>query len=151
MSTVFPTAVKVKGYNFDEACNRIVAAIRAKQPRDIAKEQGIMALIQYSLGKGNDGFILFNSSTQEFKVVNGVKGILDLVNNSGNVHFYSPMTMGKNDRASPGIYFGPDPTSDVAKDYFKMFNSDPKRVARARAAAQAKKEGKVQPDLSGFN
>jgi hypothetical protein len=48
------------------------------------------------------------------------------------------MTLGKKDRCSPSIYFGPDPTSPEAKEYFRMYNSDPKRVKLRQAAAAAK-------------
>ncbi len=139
MSSVFPATAGTKDYNFDQACQRIVDGIKNQDSRAIAKEQGIMAMIEYCLGKGNDGFILFNSSTQEFKIIKGIKAILTLASSPDQVHFYTPMTMAKKDRASPGIYFGPDPTTPQAKDYFKMYNSDPKRVALRKAAAEAEK------------
>jgi hypothetical protein len=110
-----------------------------------------MALLEYHLGKGNDGFIFFNSSVQEFKIFEGVKGILEVASSPGNVHFQSPMTMGKSQKCSPGIYYGPSPSSEVAKKYFKMYNSDPERVARRKAAAELEKQGKAPPDEGAFD
>lgn len=149
MSKMFPSLTTVKGYNFNKDVAAIESAIRNKQPRDIAKIQGIMALLEYHKGKGNDGFIFFNSSTQEFKIFEGVEGIMELAKSSGNVHFVSPMTMGKSQKSSPGIYYGPEPSSDTAKKYFEKFNSDPERVQRYVQAQKDKQ--KDLEGLTGFN
>lgn len=149
MSTMFPSVTTLKGYNLDTDIAAIETAIKNKNPRDIAKIQGIMALLEYHLGKGNDGFIFFNSSTQEFKIFEGVKGIMALAKDSGNVQFVSPMTMGKSQKASPGLYYGPEPTSDVAKKYFEKFNSDPERVQRY-AQAQKDKQKDLE-SVKGFD
>jgi hypothetical protein len=138
MSSVFPSVTKIPKYNFVGACQRIVDGIKGKDHRAIAKEQGIMALLEYHKGKGNDGFILFNSSSQTFRTFAGTEGILALANDPNGVSFPTPMTLGKKDRCSPSIYFGPDPTSPEAKEYFRMYNSDPKRVKLRQAAAAAK-------------
>lgn len=138
MSSVFPNVTNIPDYDFASACKRIVQGIANKDHRAIAKEQGIMALLEYHKGKGNDGFILFNSSSQTFRTFAGTKGILALANDPNGVSFPTPMTLGKKDRCSPSIYFGPDPTSTEAKEYFKMYNSDPKRVKLRQAAAAAK-------------
>jgi hypothetical protein len=151
MSAVFPSITKAEGYNFAKAVISIEEGIRNSSPRDIAKIQGIMALLEYHLGKGNDGFIFFNSSVQEFKIFEGIEGILKLAKESGNVHFVSPMTMGKSQKCSPGLYYGPDPKSPVAKKYFQMFNSDPERVARRKAALEAEKAGNGAEDIRGFD
>lgn len=148
MSSVFPSISKATGYNFAKAVIGIEEGIRNKQPRDIAKIQGIMALLEYHLGKDNDGFIFFNSSVQEFKIFEGIEGILKLVNEPGNVHFTNPMTMGNSQKCSPSIYYGPDPTGPVAKDYFKKINSNPERVARYKAAAAS---GNTGEDIRGFD
>lgn len=142
MSTVFPNAAKSPDFDFVASCKRIVVAIAQQDVKTIAHEQGVMALLEYILGKGNDGFILFNSSTQTFKIIEGVAGVLEVANNPGGVSFPTPMTMGKKDRCSPAIYWGPDPKSTEAKEYFKMYNSDPKRV-KLRRAALAQKNKKV--------
>ncbi len=138
MSKSFPSIANVKGYNFLKDIIAIETAIRKREPREIAKIQGIMALLEYHVGKGNDGFIFFNSSTQEFKIFEGIEGIMKLASDSGNVHFTSPMTMGKSQKCSPGIYYGPEPTSPKAKEYFEKYNSDPERVKRYVKAQQEK-------------
>ena len=159
MSRMFPTAVNAPGFNYSNSIKKIIAGIHAKNPNIIAKEQGIMALIEYCLGKGNDGFVFFNSSTQEYKMVMGMKGILALANVSddpevSDVRFTQPMTMKRGAaKCSPGIYFGPLASSQRAKEYFAMFNSDPERVAMRKAAWEAEqkaKQAQTQPELD-FN
>jgi len=149
MSKMFPSIVNLKEFDFVRNCFEIEKAVRQQSTRDIAKIQGIMALLEYHVGKGNDGFIFFNSSTQEYKMFEGINGIMKLVNDSGNVHFTFPMTIGSSQKCSPGIYYGPDPKSETAKKYFKEFNSDPKRVQRYRQA----QENKIQDleNLRGFD
>lgn len=149
MSKMFPSITTLKSYDLDANVAAIETAIRGNNPRGIAKIQSIMALLEYHLGKGNDGFIFFNSSTQEFKIFEGVEGIMAFAKDSSNVQFVSPMTMGKSQKASPGLYYGPDPTSAVAKKYFKKFNSDPERVQRYVEAQQAK--SRDLESSTGFN
>jgi hypothetical protein len=149
MSEMFPSIVNLKGYNFKKEVAEIEKAIRNQEPRDIAKIQGIMALLEYHKGKGNDGFIFFNSSTQEYKIFEGIDGIMKLAQDSGNIHFQYPMTMGKSQKASPGLYYGPDPTSQEAKRYFEKFNSDPERVQRFIQAQQNNQRD--LESLRGFN
>jgi hypothetical protein len=142
MSRMFPATTKVPSYNFGKAIMRMVAAIHTGDLHTIAKEQGIMAMLEYIVGKGNDGFVFFNSSTQEYKMVMGVDGVLKLANGSANpelsdVRFTKTMTMKRGEaKCSPGVYFGPLATSKRAKDYFAMYNSNPERVdLRAKAVA----------------
>jgi len=144
MLSVFPSLTKAPGYNFPTAIKRLVKAVKDMETSDIAKEQGIMACIQYVLGKGNDGFIFFNSTTQEYKLVMGVPGILKLANQTGDseedsaLRFPDTMTF-SGDRCSPSVYYGPMARSKRAKEYFAEFNSDPKRVKlRQQAAAKEK-------------
>jgi len=148
MGSMFPSTLNFPGYDFKAAMRRLMKAIDTMDTKTIAREQGVMALIEYAAGKGNDGFILFNSSVQEYKIIMA-KDIVNLLNdkpdsNSGEstVHFPSPMTMNRSAaKCSPGIYFGPSATSARAKEYFQKFNSDPTRVQlRAQAEQQEEKE-----------
>lgn len=142
----FPNSNKAKTFNFDKCILRMLTAIRARDPQDVAYEQGILALIEYHIGKGNDGFILFNSSIQEYRVITGIDGIIEAVTmnpDESNIHFPSPMTMGSRAKASPAIYYGPRPTSQRGKEYISKFNSDPKRVALIKSNQQRKKEEKT--------
>ena len=157
MLRVFPTVKNAPGYNFPAAVKRLVEAIKNMETADVAREQGIMALIQYTLGKGNDGFIFFNSSTQEYKIVMGMKGILALANQKTDtpdseensmLRFTDTMTF-SGDRCSPGVYYGPLAKSKRAKEYFAEYNSDPKRVKLRREAAAKEKANHSHED-SGF-
>lgn len=157
MLSVFSSLDKAPGYNFPAAIKRLVKAIKDMETPDIAREQGIMAMIQYALGKGNDGFIFFNSSTQEYKMVMGMKGILELQNQKTDtpdseeksmLRFTDTMTF-SGDRCSPGVYYGPLAKSKRAKEYFAEFNSDPKRVQMRREAAANEKANHSHED-TGF-
>jgi len=137
MSKFFPSAVDAKGFDFNKSINKIMQGIAFEDPTAIANEQGIMALIAYHLGKGNDGFIFFNSSTQEYRILDGLKDILKAARDPSVFDMkFTPMTMGNAPKASPGLYFGPEPTSEIAKNYFKNYNSDPTRVALRQNAAK---------------
>jgi hypothetical protein len=157
MLTVFPSLKNAPGYNFSEAIKRLVQAIKDMETSAVAKEQGIMAMIQYHLGKGNDGFIFFNSTTQEYKLVMGMKGILALANQKTSsqdpeelsmLRFTDTMTF-SGDRCSPGVYYGPSAKSKRAKEYFAEFNSDPKRVKLRREAAAKERSNQGHED-EGF-
>jgi len=157
MLSVFPSLTKAPGYNFRTAIIRLVQAVKEMKNSVIAKEQGIMACIQYVLGKGNDGFIFFNSTTQEYKLVMGVPGILKLANQTVDseeseeksvLRFPDTMTF-SGDRCSPSVYYGPMATSKRAKEYFAEFNSDPKRV-KLRQQAAAKEKTDAGHEDSGF-
>ena len=142
MSEVFPTAPTAPGFNFKQSIKNILAGIGSGDAKSIAKEQGTMALIEYALGKGNDGFILFNSSTQEYKILMDMKGIMDIYNQKVNdtdpasweksiVRFLEPMTMSRGKaKCSPSIYFGPLGKSKRAKEYAASYMNDPDRVQR---------------------
>jgi hypothetical protein len=137
MSKFFPSAVGAKGFDFDASIKKIMQGIRFDDPSLIANEQGTMALIAYHLGKGNDGFIFFNSSTQEYRILDGLKDILKAARNPSAFDMkFTPMTMSNAPKASPGLYFGPEPSSEIAKNYFKQYNSDPTRVALRQNAAK---------------
>jgi len=157
MLSVFPTLRQAPGYNFSAAVKRLVNAIKATETDQVAREQGVMALLQYHLGKGNDGFIFFNSSTQEYKMIMGIKDILSLLTENPKtkdpeeeslLRFSHTMTF-SGDRCSPGVYFGPAATSKRAKEYFAEYNSDPKRVKLRREAA-AKETGDIGHESDQF-
>ncbi len=152
MSTMFPSITAIKGYDFSEAVENIIDSIYHSDNKAIAKEQGVMALLEYIVGKGNDGFLLCNNSTQEYKAIMGVKGVLDLYHSNDTsleksiVRFEDPMTMlQKTTKCSPSIYFGPSNTSIRAKKYAEKFMSDPERV-RLRARAEAAGDPVFNPD-----
>jgi len=167
MGTMFPSIVKLQneGYDFDASCMRLLTAIGKLDTKSIAKEQGVMALLEYITGKGNDGFVFFNPSTQKFKIVMGVKGVLEeLVSSGSNLHFDNTMTMGKSAKASPGIYYGAKSGSPEFTEYLKKFNSSPERVAQLKqieadkaaarenkslAMIQAAKEGELEFEFDG--
>ena len=152
MATMFPSITNIKGYDFSAAVTNIVDGIKELDNKKIAKEQGIMALLEYIAGKGNDGFLLFNSSTQEYKIIMGLKGVLNLYKSNSLdvekslVRFNDTMTMlGSSTKCSPGIYFGPDNTSNRAKEYAEKYMSDPGRV-KLRAAAEAAGDPEFDPE-----
>ena len=143
MSRMFPTATNAPGFDFKNSITKILKAIESIDAAAIAKEQGTMALIQYVLGKGNDGFIFFNSSLQEYKMIMGMEGILGVYNSTANdvessmVRFTSTMTMGNSAKCSPGVYFGPDNKSNAAKRYVEEYNQSPERVKLRQQALSA--------------
>ena len=152
MATMFPSITNIPGYDFKKAVKNIVANITHQNSKEIAKEQGVMALLEYIAGKGNDGFLLFNSSTQEYKMIMGIKGVLDLYKSndteseSSLVRFEDTMTMlAKSTKCSPSIYFGPSNTSNRAKEYANKFMSNPERVA-LRAKAEAAGDPEFEPE-----
>jgi hypothetical protein len=146
MSEFFPAVVSTPGFDFDRSIEKIYNAINTDQPEKIALEQGIMGLIGY-MDKGNDGFILFNSSVQEYRIISGMNEVLEIYQNPSKFDIkFNTMTMGRSHKASPGIYFGPDPTSERAKKYFEFYNSDPRRVELRRAAAEQENNSVTRPD-----
>jgi len=160
MAEMYPniTNLKSEGYDFDAACMRILSAIGKstgevkldKPAKDIiAKEQGIMGLLEYIKGKGNDGFVFFNSSTQKFKIVIGVKGVIaELGAKGSNLHFDAPMTMGGSAKASAGVYYGAKPGSTEGQEYLQKFNSSPERVEMYRQAQLAKQAAAQNKSLA---
>jgi hypothetical protein len=136
MSQFFPAAVDTSGFKFYDSTLKMYMGIINNEPEEIATEQGIMALIAY-LAKGNDGFILFNSSVQEYRIIDGTEDVLEIYQNPSKFDIkFNTMTMGRAQKASPGIYFGPNPTSEKAKKYFEFYNSDPKRVELRKLSAE---------------
>ena len=121
-STIFPAVTKLReaGYNFPAAIKRIRTAIINQDATIIAREQGIMAMLEYAAGKYQSGFILYNSSFQTFRIINSVKDIVAMEHNPEElgVNFESKtVTMGSGRKSSPGIYFGPLASSSEGKRY----------------------------------
>jgi hypothetical protein len=121
-STMFPAVTKLReaGYNFPAAIKRIQTAIINQDAPTIAREQGIMAMLEYAAGKYQSGFILYNSSFQTFRIINSVKDIVAMEHNPEelSVNFESKtVTMGSGRKSSPGIYFGPLASSSEGKRY----------------------------------
>lgn len=151
MSQMFPhiTNLQKEGYDFDAAVTRILNAIGKGQTDVIAREQGVMALLEYITGKDNDGFVFFNSSTQKFKIVMGVQGVInELGATDSNLHFDSTMTMGKSAKASPGVYYGAKPNSPEGQEYLKKFNSSTERVAMLKQIQLEKEAAKHNKNLA---
>ena len=149
MAQMFPATAKSKEFDFAGSCTRMLNAIGDLNVKALAKEQGIMALSEYILGKDNDGFVFFNSSTQKFKIVMGLKGVLEEAKKpESNLHFDVPMSMGNDPKASPGIYYGAKPGSPEGKAYLEKFNSSPERVALYKKVQQEKEAAKHNKDLA---
>jgi len=169
MTQSFPSATTLPEFNFRQSVRNILKNIIDLNAKGIAKEQGTMALLEYAIGKGNDGFILFNSSVQEYKIIMGVKGIIDLYHNTvveppgkslkndykpewdeSIVRFLEPMTMKRGAaKCSPSIYYGPLGKSKRAKEYAAKFATDPERLA-LRAKAQQSGDAEFIDANSGF-
>jgi len=135
-ATLYPDIVKLplSIYNFRTACNRILAGIYSLKAEDVAKEQGIMAMLQYRMGAYESGFVLYNSSTQTFRVIDEPQDIVALLKEKGTggdyqVNFQkSTITIAKKSsgrKSAPGIYFGPSANSPAGEKYI-----DNKRAER---------------------
>jgi hypothetical protein len=149
MLKFFPNC-KIKEWDFNRSINRMLKHISEKNARGVAREQGILGLIEYMKGKGNDGFIFFNSSFQEYRVIDGLDGLLEAIEldtEESNIHFITPMSMGNRPKASPAIYYGPETTSPKAKEYILKVNSDPKRMALIAANKEAAKQRRAEKAL----
>jgi hypothetical protein len=116
---------KISNYSLRSACGRIFVAIMEDKADVIAREQGIMAMLQYNLGHYQANFILYNSSTQTFRVINGAEGIASLLKEQPSafgVNFLKQTITisGKSTstrKSAPGIYFGPLMDSPEAEAY----------------------------------
>ena len=115
---MFPNAsgVTSKGYNFNVLCKKILDALLSNdQSKLIERAQGAMGMIEYLVGSYKSDFILWNSSTQEFKFLIGIDEIVNAAFNDPDIHFESSATM-KGDKASPSIYYGPKGSKSGAND-----------------------------------
>ena len=131
-------------YNFSKACQRIYRAILALDAETIAKEQGVMAMLQYNVGKYQSNFILYNSSSQTFRVINGVDGITALLKEQYDpydpdpnaVHFQkATITIaGKGRKSAPGIYFGPLANSQAGDDYIEAQRRERGFMSKVKAS-----------------
>ena len=119
-TTMFPSISEYKGYDFIKSLATLIVAIEQNDSKTIAKEQGIMAMMEYAVGEYDSGFILYNSSFQTFRIIVDAKDIIAMAKNPEaiGVNFESKtVTMGTGRKSSPGIYFGPLATSPEGKTY----------------------------------
>lgn len=116
---------KISNYSLKSACSRIFVAIMEDKADVIAREQGIMAMLQYNLGHYQANFILYNSSTQTYRVIDGAEGIAGLLKETPNAYGVNFLKQtitisGKSTstrKSAPGIYFGPLMDSPEAEEY----------------------------------
>jgi len=127
---MFPSVPNLRGkYDFDKAVYSILTGIMEDESEIIAKEQGLMALLEYNAGKYESGFILYNSSFQKFRILENADDIVDMANepfdlNQPQVHFErKTVTMGSGRKSSPGIYYGYLSNSDEGNKYVKSVRS----------------------------
>jgi hypothetical protein len=161
MADVFPSVTQIPEFNFKQSIRNILKGIIEGNPKAVAKEQGTMAMLEYAVGKGNDGFILFNSSFQEYKIIMGVKGVLDVYHDTtvdtpeelkgkgsralqkpewseSRVRYLEPMTMQRGKaKCSPSIFYGPLARSTRSKEYVANYLSDPDRAQRRAEVERA--------------
>ena len=129
--SIFTSIADVTGYNFDDANQKILDAILKGDHQAIARQQMIMAMLEYAVGKDNDGFIFYNSSFQTFRVIYGPEQLLEFVKNPEKFGVSAlGLTMNMKPTAttrkgSPGIYFGSLITSPEGAAYKKKVKSDP--------------------------
>jgi hypothetical protein len=133
-------------YNFSKACQRIYRSILALDAETIAKEQGVMAMLQYNVGHYQSNFILYNSSSQTFRVINGVDGIASLLGehydpydpDPNAVHFQkATITIaGKGRKSAPGIYFGPLANSQAGEEYVETQRTERGFLSKVKAGSK---------------
>jgi hypothetical protein len=122
-SLLFPSikTLKTKKYNFEEEVEDILNFVLVGDYHAIAKKQGIMAMLEYNVGEYQSSFILYNKSTQQYKIIEGFDDIISLAKDpdAHGVRFGSnTVTMNKkSDKAYPGIYYGPTNDQTAYKDY----------------------------------
>ena len=144
-SGIFPDAAKLETseYSFKNSIKEIVLAIQNQDTPEIAKQQGIMAMLQYAAGPYQSGFILYNSSFQMFKIIDTVEDIIALATDpdSAGVHFESKgITMGKSRKSSPGIYYGPLASSPEGKNYATQVKQSPDYIKKYKAGLAVNKK-----------
>jgi hypothetical protein len=146
---LFPDAAKIETpeYSFKNSIKTIVNSILEEDSTEIAKQQGIMAMLQYAAGPYQSGFILYNSSFQMFKIIDSVEDIISLAADpdSQGVHFESKgITMGKSRKSSPGIYYGPMATSPEGKMYAVQVKQSPEYMRKYKAGLALNKKEKAE-------
>jgi hypothetical protein len=152
-STLLPDTAKIETpqYSFKASVKRLVTAIQNQDTPAIAKEQGIMAMLQYAAGPYQSGFILYNSSFQVFKIIDTVEDIAALAADpdSQGVHFESKgMTMGKSRKSSPGIYYGPTANSPEGKQYIVQTRQSPDYIKKYKAGLAVNKKEQTEHGMA---
>jgi hypothetical protein len=148
--SIFTSITDVSGYNFLEANKKILSSIMNEDYTEVAKQQMVMAMLEYMVGKENDGFIFYNSSFQTFQVIYGLPKMIEFAKNPEK---YGVSALGQTmnmvptattRKGSPGVYFGPQITSPEGQSYKEKIKADPawqkasaaKKATKARQAAQ---------------
>ena len=144
-SSLFPDSAKIETaeYSFKNSVKSIVSAIQNQDTPEIAKQQGIMAMLQYAAGPYQSGFILYNSSFQMFKIIDTVEDVAAMAADpdSQGVHFESKgITMGKSRKSSPGIYYGPVASSPEGKTYATQVKQSPEYMKKYKSGLAINKK-----------
>jgi hypothetical protein len=149
--SIFTSITDVTGYDFDDANQKILDAILKEDHQSIARQQMIMAMLEYAVGKDNDGFIFYNSSFQTFRVIYGPEQLLEFAKNPEKFGVSAlGLTMNMKPTAttrkgSPGIYFGSLITSPEGSAYKEKIKSDPQwqKTQQHKLAAKKSRQNKV--------
>ena len=146
---LFPNVAKIEtpDYSFKNSIKTIVKSILAENATEVAKQQAIMAMLQYAAGPYQSGFILFNSSFQMFKIIDSIEEIFSLAADPDGqgVHFESKgITMGTGRKSSPGIYYGPIHNSPEGKEYAVRVKQSPEYMRKFKAGLAANKKEKAE-------
>lgn len=155
-SLMFANISNIVGYDYKMSCAKILKYIKESEKgkekhAEIAKEQATMAMLEYMKGKGNDGFIFYNSSFQQFRVIYGIKEMVECAKSfdSFGLTAVTPINMigsKTTRRGNPGVYFGPSLKSEEGIAYRKKIESDPKWQAQKALVDQQKKLAKLEKD-----
>jgi len=148
-SSLFPDVANMETneYSFKNSIKAINEAIQQQNTTEIAKHQGIMAMLQYAVGPYQSGFILYNSSFQQFKIIDSVQDIAAIATDpdSQGVHFESKgITMGKSRKSSPGIYYGPLASSPEGKTYATQVKQSPEYIKKYKAGLAINKKEQAE-------
>jgi hypothetical protein len=90
-----------------------IAAIDSLNGRELAKIQVKLAFIDYGVGHYNSpNFFIYNTTTQDILIIRNLEGIDNVFNPKFNL-LVTPATMGKSDKASPGVFIAADNPDEV--------------------------------------
>ena len=90
-----------------------ITAIDALNGRALAKIQVKLALIDYGVGHYNSpNFFIYNTTTQDILVIRNLSEIDNAFDPKYNL-LVTPATMGKSDKASPGVFIAADNPDEV--------------------------------------
>jgi hypothetical protein len=90
-----------------------IAAIDSLNGRELAKIQVKLAFIDYGVGHYNSpNFFIYNTTTQDILIIRNLEGIDNVFDPKFNL-LVTPATMGKSDKASPGVFIAADNPDEV--------------------------------------